>query len=72
MKTTRTTQNEEATDRFMKKVSEIRETLEALQEAADDHLYFEPDEVNWNHVGTAAAILESLKNALAIARNEAR
>ena len=64
-RTTEATKNhEEALDRFIDRVCEIRTTLEAIQKAADEHFGWTPDEIHWGHVGSAGHVLEGLKEIL--------
>lgn len=65
-------QKNEALDRFMNTVCEIRTTLDATREAADDHFNLTPGEINWGHVGDAAPTLEGLKEILATIRGEVK
>jgi hypothetical protein len=63
---------EKALDRFLETVCEIRTTLEAIQEAADNHFDVMPEEVTWGHVGDANRTLAGLKEILAAIRGEAK
>jgi hypothetical protein len=63
---------EEPLDRFLAIVREIRSTLEAIQEAADDHFELTPDEIHWGHVGDAQRTLSDLKEILAVIRGEVK
>jgi len=72
-KTRRTGETEEtALDRFMTNVFEIRDSLEIIQAAADEHFDTNPDKVNWGDVGTAAHINKQLQDIVAIIRGEER
>ena len=53
-------QHEKALDRFMGQIGEINDRLAELQTFADDHMGFNPDDINWGHVGTAGWVLEKL------------
>jgi len=53
-------QHEKALDRFMGQIGEINELLAELQTFADDHMGFNPDDINWGHVGTAGWVVEKL------------
>ena len=53
-------QHEKALGRFMGQIGEINDRLEELQTFADDHMGFNPDDINWGHVGTAGWVLEKL------------
>jgi len=48
-----------ALGRFIGQIGEINERLAELQEFADNHMEFHPDEINWGHVGDAGYYLES-------------
>ncbi|MDR2533009.1 MAG: hypothetical protein LBC82_09245 [Oscillospiraceae bacterium] len=52
--------HEKALDRFMEQISEFRERLAELQEFADEHMGYNPDDINWGHVGTAGWYLERI------------
>ncbi|GHU48804.1 hypothetical protein FACS1894127_0250 [Clostridia bacterium] len=52
--------SEKALDAFMGKIATIHERLAELQEFADNHMEYDPEEVNWGHVGTAGYYLEQL------------
>jgi hypothetical protein len=64
--------NEKALDRFVATVCEIRTTLEAIMEAADDHFDLTPDEIHWGHVGDVQRTLDGLKEILAVIRGEVK
>ena len=51
---------EKALNRFMEQIGEINERLAELQTLADDHMGFNPDDIDWGHVGTAGYYLERL------------
>ena len=51
---------ETALGRFMEQIAEMNERLAELQEFADEHLGYSPDDINWGHVGTAGFFLERL------------
>jgi hypothetical protein len=52
--------HEKALDRFMEQIGEINERLAELKELANDHMGFNPDDIDWGHVGTAGFYLEKL------------
>ncbi len=64
--------NEKALDQFLAIVGEIRTTLEAIQQAADDHFDLTPDEIHWGHVGDVQRTLSGLKDILAVIRGEVK
>ena len=68
----KTTTNEEALNRFVGIVGEIRTALDAISEATDDHFDVLPSEVHWGHVGDAARTLEGLQEILAAIRGEVK
>ena len=73
--TTQTHENQNATqalDRFVAIVGEIRATLEAIQEANDEHYDLAPEEVHWGHVGDATRTLERLKEILTVIRGQVK
>jgi len=53
-------QQEKALGEFVGKIGEINERLVELQEFTKDHMGYNPDEINWGHVGTAGWFLEQL------------
>ena len=52
--------NEKALGEFVGKIGEISERLAELKTFADDHMGYEPDSINWGHVGTAGYFLKQL------------
>jgi hypothetical protein len=56
-----TNTNEKALAAFIENIAGIQEHLEQLQNYVDNHMEYNPDEINWGHVGTAAHYLASLK-----------
>ena len=58
---------EEALDRFIEQIGEIRERLEELQKYVDNHMNFNPDGIHWGHVGTAGHFLKVLTELTDIA-----
>lgn len=46
---------------FIVRKAEVDELLARLVALSDEHFGFTPDEIDWGHVGTIAAIAESLK-----------
>jgi len=51
---------EKALGTFMGQIAEINERLAELQAFADEHMGYNPDDINWGHVGTAGWFLERL------------
>jgi len=51
---------EQALEKFMSQIGEINGKLAELQEFADEHMGYHPDDINWGHVGTAGWFLEKL------------
>jgi len=49
-----------ALERFIGQIGEINEKLAELQEFADNHMNFHPDDIHWGHVGDASYYLETL------------
>jgi len=56
--------NEKALDAFIGKIAEIADRLELLRWFADNHGGYNPDEVNWGHVGSAAHVVEQLEELI--------
>ena len=54
------TSNEKALERFVGHIGEINGLLEELQTFFDDHMGYDPDSINWGHVGTASYFLQKL------------
>ena len=55
-----------ASDEFIITISEITEYLAELQEYVEDHMNFDPDTLNWGHVGSAQSLACSLKDLVDI------
>ena len=55
--------NEKALEEFMITLGSVRRYIEIIESATDDHLGFNPDEINWSHVGNANALLARLREA---------
>ena len=51
----------------MSKIHNARERMEEIAAKLDDHLCFEPTEIDFNAVGIAQALLNKLDDALTIA-----
>jgi hypothetical protein len=64
--------NEEALDRFIVIVCDMRDALTELHGIADDHFNLAPEEIHWGHVGDVARTLEGLKEILATIRGEVK
>jgi hypothetical protein len=56
MKTTKTTNKEQALATFVSRIQASRELLACVSQHLEDHAGVEPDQVNWAHVGDAARI----------------
>ena len=52
--------HEKALNKFMEQIGEINERLAELQAFTDEHMGYNPDDINWGHVGTAGWFLERL------------
>jgi len=59
--------NEKALGRFIGIIGEINERLAELQNFADEHMGYAPDNINWGHVGTASHFLKELTELTDIA-----
>lgn len=59
-----TSKNPKAIDAFLHRYANIREKLERLQELADDHFGYVPDDIHWGHVGDASSIDDALGDLL--------
>jgi len=57
--------NEKALNAYAATIDDIRETLAALLEHADDHFGTAPENINWGHVGSANYVRENL-NEIAV------
>jgi hypothetical protein len=51
---------------FLAEIDEARRVLAQISEVVDDHLEFDPDHINWGHVGTASVLVGRLREARAI------
>jgi hypothetical protein len=51
---------EKALDKFMGQMVEIKERLAELEAFTDDHMGYNPEDINCGHVGTAGWFLEKL------------
>ncbi|WP_323017738.1 hypothetical protein [Castellaniella sp.] len=60
-----------AADLFVSSVARIQDQLARLRAAADNHFDADPSRINWGHVGDLGRIEAALKNACAVAFNEA-
>jgi len=47
-------------DEFITTLGDINDRLQELQSHADDHMGYDPDNINWAHVGTAQHFLKEL------------
>jgi len=52
--------NEKALGEFMAKMAQAQELLTELQAHVDNHMEFNPDEINWGHAGNAGYMVEKL------------
>ena len=50
-----------ALDAFIARKSEIDAMLDRLKALSNDHFGYDPDDINWGHVGTLAHYAELLK-----------
>ena len=49
---------------FTAYLAEIKTHLTTLQQAAENHFGYDPDHINWGHVGTIAHINTQLKEII--------
>lgn len=49
-----------ALDSFIATISEMTDRLDELKEFAENHMDYDPDSINWGHVGTAQHFLAAL------------
>lgn len=59
--------NEKALDKFIGTIGEINERLTELKAFADEHMGYDPERIDWGHVGTAEHFLEMLSELTDIA-----
>lgn len=52
--------HEKALDEFIGLIAEMQERLAELKGFVDDHMGYDPDSINWGHVGDAGYILGEL------------
>ena len=65
------TRNQEtALAAFLTRKSEIDEALSRLQGLSDDHFEYDPEHIDWGHVGTLAHYAELLKRITDMAYHE--
>ena len=62
-KTTFKRSTDQARETFIHHVASARELMTMLRRHLDDHMGLGPDEINWAHVGDAARLVETLKEA---------
>jgi helix-turn-helix protein len=55
-----TKSHDRALSAFITNSAEITIQLETLKNYCDNHMEFNPDEINWSHVGTSGHVLELL------------
>lgn len=53
----------QAINTFLANINEARELLNNLQNLVDNHLDFDPENIDWGHAGTAAHLVRLLKEA---------
>jgi hypothetical protein len=58
----RKTNQEKAREAFMHHVASARELTTLINRNLDDHMGASPDEIDWSYVGSAAHVVEELKN----------
>ena len=52
--------NEKALENFIGQIGEIKARLAELEAFTDDHMGYNPEDINWGHVGTTGWFLERL------------
>ncbi len=55
-----------ALDAYLARTAAIHAKLERLQQLADDHFGYDPDAINWGHVGDLGRVESGLYELLAI------
>jgi hypothetical protein len=58
---TKTRTDDDALAAFVQKKTEIDAVLTRLQALSDEHFNYNPDEIDWGHVGTLGYYAELLK-----------
>lgn len=53
-------------DSYLARTAAIHAKLERLQQLADDHFGYDPDAINWGHVGDLGRVEVGLDELLAI------
>jgi len=66
----RRSDNKTALEAFIARKSEIDTMLERLKALSVDHFGYNPDDINWGHVGTLAHYADQLKRITDAAFNE--
>lgn len=69
MKKKTTTPNNKALDEFIGTLGDIYDRLNELSDFIDDHMGYNPDEINWGNVGTAKHYLAELTELTDMAFN---
>jgi len=64
-----TVRNEEALGRFLTTITEIDGRLMELKGFIDGHMFHNPEEINWAHVGMAECFLKVMTELTDIAYN---
>ena len=59
----RKSSKDQAREAFIQHVASARELVTMLRRHLDDHMGVGPEEINWAHVGDAARLVETLKEA---------
>ena len=55
--------NEQAVERMMVQTGQAEESLKVISQFIENHGNVLPEDVNWNHVGTMAHLVELLDEA---------
>lgn len=54
--------NDTALAEYLKVIGELDARLSELKELVENHFNYEPDSINWGHVGSAKYLLEQLNS----------
>jgi len=61
--------NEKAQNAFIGNINEISERLKELTDYVENHMGYNPEEINWGHVGTSSHFLKELTELTDMAYN---
>lgn len=51
-------------DEFVKRLAKAESQVDYLKELIDDHLGYHPDDIRWDHVGSAEHLVDELEDII--------